>query len=81
MGISGPPRMVGKEAFLIPLAIVGTPVYTWVMVTHKKRTVVYLDLAEREALERLSAKTGAPIAELVRRAVAQYLKKTKKEEA
>lgn len=43
--------------------------------TYKHRTVVYFDPAEREALEKLSARTGAPIAELVRRAVAEYLKK------
>ena len=43
--------------------------------THKHRTVVYFDPAEREALEKLSAKTGAPIAALVRMAVAEYLKK------
>lgn len=48
----------------------------------RKRTVVYLDPAERAALERLSKKTGAPIAELVRRAVAEWLKgrKQQKEE-
>jgi len=41
----------------------------------RERTVVYLDPAERAALERLSKKTGAPIAELVRRAVAEWLKR------
>jgi Ribbon-helix-helix domain len=43
----------------------------------KIRTVAYLDRSQREALDRLSEKTGAPIGELVRRAVADYLKKTK----
>jgi hypothetical protein len=46
--------------------------------THKTRTVVYFDPAEREALEKLSEETGAPIAALVRRAVAEWLKTTKK---
>jgi Ribbon-helix-helix domain len=46
--------------------------------THKTRTIVYFDPVEREALEKLSTKTGAPIGELVRRAVAEWLKKTKK---
>jgi hypothetical protein len=59
--------------------MVGTPVYTSVMAaTHKTRTVVYFDPAERETLEKLSAKTGAPVGELVRRAVAEWLKKTRK---
>lgn len=59
--------------------LVGTPVYTSAMAaTQKTRTVVYLDPVEREALEKLSAKTGAPVGELVRRAVAEWLKKTGK---
>jgi hypothetical protein len=40
----------------------------------KIKTVVYLEQRDREALERLSEKTGAPVTELVRRAVAAYLK-------
>jgi hypothetical protein len=40
----------------------------------KIRTVVYLDKPERDALLKLSKKTGAPVAELVRRAIAAYLK-------
>jgi hypothetical protein len=43
--------------------------------TRKHRTVIYLDPAEREALRKLSAKTGAPVAELVRRAVNYWLKR------
>jgi hypothetical protein len=43
----------------------------------KGRTVVYFDPAEREALHKLSEKTGAPVAELVRRAVREWLKKQK----
>jgi ribbon-helix-helix protein len=44
----------------------------------KIRTVFYLDKAERKTFDRLSKKTGAPLAELLRRAVALYLKAQKK---
>jgi hypothetical protein len=40
----------------------------------KVRTVFYIDEIDKKALERLSQKTGAPVAELLRRAVAAYLK-------
>lgn len=43
----------------------------------KVRTVFQLDEAERKALESLSKKTGAPLSELIRRAIADYLKKSK----
>jgi ribbon-helix-helix CopG family protein len=39
------------------------------------RTVFHLDKSDREALERMSKETGAPLAELLRRAVAQYVRK------
>ncbi|HKV28308.1 MAG TPA: ribbon-helix-helix domain-containing protein [Candidatus Acidoferrales bacterium] len=45
----------------------------------KIRTVFYIDEADRKALERLSAKTGAPLAELLRRAVTLYLKHQEKQ--
>ena len=48
------------------------------MVTKKIRTVFHLDKADRRAFDRLSKKTGAPLAELLRRAVAMYLKVQKK---
>jgi hypothetical protein len=48
-------------------------------VTHKVRTVFYLGRKERDELEKLSAKTGAPIAELLRRAVTEWLNKQRKE--
>jgi Ribbon-helix-helix protein, copG family len=48
------------------------------MTTIKQRTVVYLEPAEREALDKISAKTGAPVGELIRRAVAEWLKKAGK---
>jgi hypothetical protein len=47
------------------------------MTTVKKRTVVYLDEPERLALDRISARVGAPVGELIRRAVAAWLKKEK----
>jgi hypothetical protein len=43
----------------------------------KVRTVFYLNEAERKALESLSEKDGAPLSELIRRAIAAYLKKRK----
>jgi hypothetical protein len=43
----------------------------------KVRTIVHLDEAERKALDSLSKKTGAPLSELIRRAIAAYLKKEK----
>ena len=48
------------------------------MTTVKRRTVVYLDRTEREALEKMSIKTGAPVGELIRRAVAEWLRKAGK---
>jgi hypothetical protein len=44
-------------------------------VTHKTRTVIYFDHAEWDSLQKLSDKTGAPVSELVRRAVRDWLKK------
>jgi predicted transcriptional regulator len=43
----------------------------------KVRTIVHLDEAERKALESISKKTGATLSELIRRAIADYLKKQK----
>jgi hypothetical protein len=40
---------------------------------------VYLNEKQKEVLERLSDKTGAPVAELIRRAIDQYLTMRKKE--
>lgn len=40
---------------------------------HKVRTVFMLGAAEREALDKISAETGAPVAELLRRAADRYL--------
>jgi predicted DNA-binding protein len=41
----------------------------------KKRTTVWLPIKLLEKLRRVSDKTGAPLAELFRRAVEAYLKK------
>jgi hypothetical protein len=43
----------------------------------KIRTVVYLEKKEADALKKLSEKTGAPLTELVRRALAEWLKHNK----
>ena len=42
---------------------------------HKTRLNIYLDPPQKERLDKLSKKTGAPLSELVRRAVEMYLKK------
>jgi metal-responsive CopG/Arc/MetJ family transcriptional regulator len=47
------------------------------MATKNIRTVVFLPAQLREALERLSNKTGAPLGELIRRALTMYLKREK----
>lgn len=44
-----------------------------------KRTALFLKEAQLKKLRRLSEKTGAPIAELIRRAVDAYLKQRAKE--
>jgi len=43
--------------------------------TMKIRTNIYLDSRQKEQLEKLSRRTGAPVAELIRRAIDAYLKK------
>ena len=45
----------------------------------KIRTNIYLSDRQKHALERLSKKTGAPVAELVRRAIDAYLLSQKKD--
>jgi ribbon-helix-helix protein len=44
-----------------------------------KRTALFLKEQQLEKLKKLSEKTGAPIAELVRRAIDAYLLSRKKE--
>jgi hypothetical protein len=41
----------------------------------KIRTVVYLEKKQQQALDKLSNKHGAPVSELVRRAIAEYIAK------
>jgi len=43
------------------------------------RTNIYLTEKQKASLEKLSDKTGAPVAELVRRAVDSYLTMRRKE--
>jgi predicted DNA-binding protein len=45
----------------------------------KTRMNIYLNDEQKKSLERLSAHTGAPVAELVRRAVDNYLTMRKRE--
>jgi predicted DNA-binding protein len=42
-----------------------------------KRTALYLKEEQLKKLEAISEKTGAPIAELIRRAIDAYLEKAK----
>ncbi len=42
-----------------------------------KRTALYLKEEQLKKLEAMSEKTGAPVAELIRRAIDAYLKKAK----
>ena len=45
----------------------------------KLRTNIYLTVDQKKLLEKLSDRTGAPVAELVRRAIDSYLIARKKE--
>jgi predicted DNA-binding protein len=45
----------------------------------KLRMNVYLNDKQKEVLERLSDKTGAPVAELIRRAIDAYLTSRRRE--
>ena len=47
----------------------------YVLVMNKIRMNVFLDPAQKQALEKLSVKIGAPVAELIRRAINAYLKR------
>jgi predicted DNA-binding protein len=44
-----------------------------------KRTALFLKEDQLKKLQRLSAKTGAPVAELIRRAIDKYLKERARE--
>ena len=44
-----------------------------------KRTALFLKEEQLKKLQKLSEKTGAPMAELIRRALDEYLKKRAKE--
>jgi len=47
--------------------------------TNMKRTALFLKEAQLRKLQALSDKTGAPIAELIRRAIDKYLQERAKE--
>ena len=49
------------------------------VVMTKIRTNIYLTSEQKKLLEKLSDRTGAPVAELVRRAIDSYLKARKRE--
>ena len=49
-----------------------------VYISTMKRTNIYLSDAQLKQLRESSAKTGAPVAELVRRAIDAYLRKQAK---
>lgn len=44
-----------------------------------KRTALFLKEDQVKKLQKLSTKTGAPVAELIRRAIDEYLKRRAKE--
>ncbi len=44
----------------------------------RKRTNLYLDVSLLKGLKKLSEETGAPISELVRRAIDEYLKRKRR---
>jgi predicted DNA-binding protein len=44
-----------------------------------KRTALFLEEEQIEKLKKLSEKTGAPVAELIRRAIDRYLQERAKE--
>jgi predicted DNA-binding protein len=44
-------------------------------VKKKTRLNIYLDPQQKDKLDKLSDKTGAPMSELIRRAIEMYLKK------
>lgn len=52
------------------------PVYYYVSM---KRTAIFLKEEQLKKLHKLSDKTGAPVAELIRRAIDRYLQERSKE--
>ena len=49
-----------------------------VMTPRRIKTIVHLDPEDRKALEKLSEKSGAPLSELIRRAIKAYVKQEAK---
>jgi hypothetical protein len=48
------------------------------MTPKRIKTIVHLDWDDRKALAKLSEKSGAPLSELIRRAVQMYIKQEAK---
>jgi predicted DNA-binding protein len=44
-------------------------------IRQKVRIQVYLEVSQKQRLEKIHEQTGAPVAELIRRAVEAYLKR------
>jgi ribbon-helix-helix protein len=57
-----------------PVNAANTAIWCIMGAMPKLRTNIYLDQHQKTLLDRLSAKTGAPVAELIRRAINAYLK-------
>ena len=47
----------------------------WCMFVYMKRTNIYLKDEDLKRLKALSEKTGAPVSALIRKAIAEFLKK------
>jgi Ribbon-helix-helix protein, copG family len=66
----------------MPVDTMGTGGYSWALearMTPKRiKTIVHLDWDDRKALAKLSEKSGAPLSELIRRAVQMYIKQEAK---
>jgi predicted DNA-binding protein len=57
---------------------IATQAYVWQYMV-MKRTALFLKEEQIEKLQRLCEKTGAPVAELIRRAIDRYLQERSKE--
>ena len=55
------------------------PIYACMASCRMKRTALFLKEEQIEKLQKLSDKTGAPLAELIRRAIDRYQKERAKE--
>jgi len=67
------------EKLRLPTALSMTATWCIMVYIVKFRMNVWLNIEQKRVLEQLSAKTGAPVAELIRRAIDAYLNSRKKE--